>query len=108
MSTDAMEAHPSEDHSHASTSFYWMIGGVLTIITALEVAIFYIPALAVALVPILLTLSTAKFAMVVMFFMHLRFDSKIFSVVFLAGLSLATFMVIALLILYKLLPGLQS
>jgi cytochrome c oxidase subunit 4 len=94
------------DHAgHASTGFYWMIGGILTVITAVEVAIFYIPALASVLVPTLLVLSTAKFAMVVMFFMHLKFDSKIFSGVFLAGLVLAAFMTGALFVLYQVLPA---
>ena len=78
---------------HASIGFYWMIAGILTVITGVEVAIFYIEALAPVLVPVLLVLSTAKFAMVVMFFMHLKSDSKVFSVLFLAGLSLAVFVV---------------
>ena len=98
MSTEAMSRH-------ASPGFYWAIGAVLTIITAVEVAIFYIPAMAPVLVPVLLVLSAAKFLLVVMFFMHLKFDSKIFSGVFLAGLVLAAFMTTALIILYKVLPN---
>ena len=42
-----------------------------------------------AFLPILLTLMIVKFFSVVLFFMHLRFDSKIFSVLFYAGLFLA-------------------
>ena len=98
----------SQSHGgHASPAFYWAIGGVLTVITAVEVAVFYVPALAVALVPILLILSTAKFLLVVMFFMHLRFDSRIFTGVFLAGMILAMFMTTALVVLYKVLPNYQ-
>ena len=93
---------------HASVGFYWMIGGVLAVITALEVAIFYIPAIGGALVPILLVLSTAKFALVVMFFMHLKFDSKVFTALFLAGLSLAVFMISALIALYHWLPHFEA
>jgi cytochrome c oxidase subunit 4 len=92
------------DHGHASVGFYWMIGITLAIITGIEVAIFYIPAIGAALVPILLVLSAAKFVIVVMFFMHLKFDSSIFTGLFLAGLSLAIFMVSALIVLYYLLP----
>lgn len=89
---------------HGSIGFYWLIAGILTVITAVEVAIFYIEALASVLVPILLVLSTAKFAMVVMFFMHLKSDSKVFSVLFLAGLSLAVFVVVMMIVLYQFLP----
>ena len=65
----SQQAH--EDHAgHASTGFYWTIGVILTVITAVEVAIFYIPALESVLVPTLLLLSAAKFVLVVMFFMH--------------------------------------
>ncbi|MGD2123633.1 MAG: cytochrome C oxidase subunit IV family protein [Gemmatimonadota bacterium] len=102
MSSEAMAG----DHGgHASPGFYWAIGGILTVITAVEVAVFYIPFLAPVLVPILLTLSAAKFVLVVMFFMHLKYDSRIFSGVFLAGLVLAAFMTVALIMLYHVLPN---
>ena len=97
-------AHDQHEGGHGSIGFYWLIAGILTVITAVEVAIFYIEALAPVLVPILLVLSTAKFAMVVMFFMHLKSDSKVFSVLFLAGLSLAVFVVVMMIVLYQFLP----
>jgi cytochrome c oxidase subunit 4 len=90
---------------HASPKFYWMIGIILTVITAVEVAIFYVPAVGAALTPTLLILSAAKFLLVVMFFMHLKFDSRIFSGLFLSGMVLAVFMTTALIVLYKVLPG---
>jgi cytochrome c oxidase subunit 4 len=93
--------------AHASVRFYWMIGIVLAIITAVEVAVFYIPALEAVLVPVLLVLSAAKFALVVMFFMHLRFDSPVLTGVFLAGLVLAVFLVVSLIVLYHYLPLLE-
>jgi cytochrome c oxidase subunit 4 len=103
--TEVMEAHGHGEGGHASPAFYWAIGGVLTVITAIEVAIFYIPALAGVLVPSLLALSAAKFLLVVMFFMHLKFDSRIFSGLFLAGMVLAMFMTTALVVLFKVLPS---
>jgi cytochrome c oxidase subunit 4 len=102
---DVMEDHGHGEGGHASAAFYWAIGGVLTVITAIEVAIFYIPALSAVLTPTLLVLSAAKFLLVVMFFMHLKFDSRIFSGLFLAGMVLAMFMTTALVVLYKVLPG---
>lgn len=100
--------HGGADHgdgTHASPAFYWIIGGILTVITAVEVAIFYIPALEAVLVPSLLVLSAGKFLLVVMFFMHLKFDSRVFSGVFLAGMVLAMFMTVALVVLYHVLPA---
>lgn len=91
-------------HSHPGWKTYTMIAVILAIITAAEVAVFYIPALAAALVPILVTLSAGKFILVVMFYMHLKFDSRIFSGVFLAPLSLAMVVVIGLILLFKVLP----
>ncbi len=98
-----------EEHGgHASVGFYWLIGGILTVITALEVAVFYIEALEAMLVPILLVLSAAKFVLVVMFFMHLKWDSRIFTGVFLAGLFLATFMILAMITIYHFLPRFEA
>ena len=76
--------------------------------TAISMRCAYIQVLEPALVPILLTLSAAKFAMVVMFFMHLKFDSKVFTGVFVAGLSIGTFVVVALIVLYQFLPRFQG
>ena len=93
---------------HASVGFFWVIAAALAVLTAVEVAVFYIPALGAVLVPVLLVLSAVKFAMVVMFFMHLRFDSKIYSGLFLAGLLLAVLMVTGLVLLYHYVPELQA
>jgi cytochrome c oxidase subunit 4 len=98
-------APPEDEHKHHPTwKFYFLIGIVLTIITAVEVAIFYIPQLESVLIPILIVLSVAKFIIVVMFYMHLRFDSPVFSRVFFAPLFLAVFVVVGMIILFKVLP----
>lgn len=91
-------------HAHPGPKTYVMVALVLSIITALEVAVFYIPALSPVLVPILLLLSAGKFILVVAFYMHLKFDSRLFSGVFVAPLVLAMLVVIALVILFKVLP----
>jgi len=103
MSTDVSEHHESHEHGgHASVAFYWMIGGILAILTAMEVAAFYMELGAIE-APFLLILSAAKFALVVMFFMHLKFDSRIYTGLFAAGLILATFMTGGLYVLYHVL-----
>ncbi|MGH7546233.1 MAG: cytochrome C oxidase subunit IV family protein [Gemmatimonadota bacterium] len=91
-------------HAHPTWKTYVLIGAILTVITAAEVAVFYIPALRPVLVPVLLVLSSVKFALVVMFYMHLKFDAKVFSAVFLAPLTLAVFVVVALVVLFHVLP----
>lgn len=94
----------SGDHAHPGSRTYILIAVILTILTAAEVAVFYIPALDPVLVPILLALTVGKFSLVVMFYMHLKFDSKIFSGVFLAPLTLAVGVIISLILLFKVLP----
>lgn len=100
-----VEQHGHDEHGgHASPKFYWLIGGILAVLTAIEVAAYYMELGAVE-VPLLLILSAAKFALVVMYFMHLKFDSRVFTGVFMAGLVLAVFMISALVVLYHVLPG---
>ena len=102
-----MSTH-SHDHGHegghASVGFYWLIGIILAVLTGLEVAAYYME-LGSLEVPILIGLSIAKFILVVAFFMHLKFDAKVFTWVFLAGLVLAMFMTTALMALYHWIPG---
>ena len=103
---EAAHAHEAEhsEHGHPTWKTYVVIGAILTAITAIEVAIFYIPSLAGVIVPTLLVLSTAKFLIVVLWYMHLKFDSVIFSRMFFAPLFLAMLVVLGLLILFKVLP----
>jgi cytochrome c oxidase subunit 4 len=97
--------HEGEHGGHATVGTYVLIGVILTVITAVEVAIFYIPALAGVLVPVLLTLSAAKFVIVVLFYMHLRYDSPIFSRVFFGPMMLALVVVVGMVLLFKVAPG---
>jgi cytochrome c oxidase subunit 4 len=103
------DPHPDQHAAggHPTWRTYVVIGFILCVITAVEVAIFYIEALASLLVPLLLVLSAAKFVIVVLFYMHLRFDSKIFGRVFYAPLFLAILVVVGMIILFKVLPGME-
>jgi cytochrome c oxidase subunit 4 len=62
-------------------------------------------ALRPVLVPILLTLSAAKFTMVVGFFMHLKFDSKLYRALFVGPLVVAIAVMMAMFLLYGVLRG---
>ena len=76
--------------SHGLTDLgYVQVAAALALITGLEVYASYTDWLGRAFLPILLILMIVKFFSVVLFFMHLRFDSKIFSALFYAGLVLA-------------------
>ena len=52
------------------------------------------------LVPLLLVLSAFKFALVVMFYMHLKFDSRFFVFLFGGPLLLAIAVVVSLLFIF--------
>ena len=95
-----MTEHLNATHAHPTVGQYLTVATVLTILTMTEVAVFYIPSAKPILVPALLILSAIKFALVVMFYMHLKADNKLFSFVFTGPLILATCVIIALLFLF--------
>jgi cytochrome c oxidase subunit 4 len=74
---------------HPSPRKYVAIAVILAIVTAVEVAIYYIPALFGLIVPLLLAFAVIKFIFVALYFMHLKFDSKVFRRFFLIGIVLA-------------------
>jgi heme/copper-type cytochrome/quinol oxidase subunit 4 len=88
---DVPETAQAVAHSggHPSPAQYIGIGLFLGAITVVEVWVYYVDAVADALTPILLVLSITKFIVVVLMFMHLAFDSRIFSTLFVGGLLLA-------------------
>lgn len=105
MNADA----PAHEHSHPTPGTYAKIGLVLFVLTALEVGLYEVTYGASAgpfgravepfFIPILLLLSAVKFALVAMFYMHLKNDSKLFSGVFVFPLIIATVVILALIVL---------
>ncbi len=85
---------------HPSVDAYLAVAGVLTIITLVEVGVFYVPAFQAMLAPVLIVLSAGKFALVVMFYMHLKADHKLFTLIFSVPLLLALGVAVALLFLF--------
>jgi cytochrome c oxidase subunit IV len=94
------EPQEHQGAAHPTAATYVAIFAVLLIITIVEVGVFYVPAFHGFLAPILLTLSAAKFALVVMFYMHLKFDHPLFRTVFTLPLLIAAAVIISLLFLY--------
>jgi cytochrome c oxidase subunit 4 len=85
----------ARERPHPGPREYVKIAVALAVVTLLEVAIYYIDFLRPALVPLLLIFSGLKFALVILWFMHLRFDSRLFMRVFLSGVVLAVTLFVA-------------
>jgi len=95
-------AASEETHAHGSSPrFYLTIGALLAVITVVEVAVTLMGLERIILVPLLLVLSFAKGSCVVMFFMHLRGDARIFQFLFIVPLTIATSMILVFLALFS-------
>lgn len=105
---DVTHAETSHEDGHPSPLTYAKIAVLLAAITAIEVGIFYVEFLSAVIIPIFLILSGVKFAMVALFYMHLKFDHRLFSGFFVGGLLLAVSVFIALLTLFGALTGKDS
>ena len=90
-------AQGGTSHAHPSELEYVKIAALLASITGAEVAIYYVKALKGILVPALIVFSAVKFSVVVLWFMHLRFDSRLFRRLFVTGVCLALFVFSAVL-----------
>jgi cytochrome c oxidase subunit 4 len=95
----AHHAPGEEDHPRAGT--YTRIAVTLVILTALEVAVYYVESIRAYLVPILIVLMIIKFALVAMYYMHLKQDSRLFSGLFVFPIIIAVIIIIALIALFK-------
>ena len=107
-----MDAHVTtahEAHSHPTAAVYAKVGLVLFVLTALEVGLYEITygehagtfasTIKPFFVPMLLLLSAAKFALVAMFYMHLKVDSKLFTGLFVFPLTIAAIIIVGLMLL---------
>lgn len=72
--------------AHPTPRFYWTVAAILAVVTAAEIALGYADIASAIKVTGLLTLGALKFAAVVAFFMHLRFDKPLYRSLFLIGL----------------------
>ena len=85
----AHAATPAHGRDHVTVGTYVKVAVVLAVVTALEVAVVFVRQLAPIIVPLLLGMATAKFSLVAMFFMHLRYDSRVLTTVFVGPLIIA-------------------
>lgn len=102
----AVEHHDAAHGEHTAHSdlYYAGIAVFLAVVTGAEVVWSYynVPAL---FIPVLFAMMIIKFVVVVLFFMHLRFDSKIFGFLFWSGLVLALGVYVAALSTMKFFAG---
>jgi cytochrome c oxidase subunit 4 len=99
---DHQAGHGTEEHAHPTWSTYWKVALILTLITVVEVWVYYIPAFVAtkAFVPTLLIMSAVKFFIVVAFYMHLKYDHKLFRALFTGPLMIAGATMIVLMFLF--------
>lgn len=98
MTEEHAVAHSNEQAGH-KTPNYVMIFVWLIIITAAEVGVGYIPHEIVpnlVTFPVLMIMAFAKILLVVLYFMHLRYDSKWFTVFMLVAMPLSILFILAL------------
>ena len=104
MAQEAQVQEPSAGavHTgHPTPRTYFIVAMILASITAVEVAVFYATWLGHGIIPVLAILSIVKFVLVAMFYMHLRYDARLFSTLFVGGLALAFTVVFALIGLFR-------
>ena len=87
----AVDDHADEHgHDHPSDLLYVKVALFLAVLTAFEVATYFIEdASTTLLVAVLIPMMLIKFVTVAGYFMHLKYDNPIFRRVFIFGLGLA-------------------
>ena len=92
----------NEHSSHPTNNTYLKIAAILAIITAFEVALFYVGGVPdLVFFTLLIIMSVVKFAIVAMYYMHLKFDSRLYSGLFVVGFLVATGVVFSLITLFQ-------
>jgi cytochrome c oxidase subunit 4 len=96
---------PGHAGSHPSAKEYVRIGLILGVLTGLEVTASYLDVSGAILIPTLYVLSVIKFLLVVMWFMHLKFDDRRYARFFVMGLAGAATLYLIVLITFRVFGG---
>ena len=99
---DPHGGHDAHHDHHPTAGTYIKVGIVLTLITIVEVWAYYIPAWVAhwSFVPSLLIMSAVKFVTVVMVYMHLKYDHRLFRALFTGPFLVAALTLIGLMFLF--------
>lgn len=92
---------------HPSPREYVRIAVVLAVVTAAEVAVYYVDWVHEhgLLIPLLFLFALIKFSLVVLWYMHLRFDSRTYARFFVMGLAGALTLYMAVLLMFRTFSG---
>ena len=90
---------------HPSPKEYVRIAVVLAVVTAMEVGIYYAEISRGLLIPALLIFALIKFVLVVLWYMHLRFDSRTYARFFMIGLAGAVTLYLVVLLTFRAFSG---
>jgi len=90
---------------HPSPKEYVRIAIVLGVVTAAEVGIYYAQISRALLIPALLIFAGIKFVLVVLWYMHLRFDSRTYARFFMIGLAGAVTLYLVVLLTFRAFSG---
>ena len=93
----------AHEAAHPSVATYIKVAIILAIITIVEVGVFFLDFNRTAFILVFILMSGVKFAIVIMFYMHLKFDNILFSRLFIGGLALAAAVMLSLLGLFRVL-----
>jgi cytochrome c oxidase subunit 4 len=96
MSAPAATPDAAGHHEPSKFHIFIQIAMILAVITGTEVVLVYMPIVKWFVVTALVLLSAVKFMFVIFFFMHLRWDKVLCTIVFFIGLVLASFTMWAL------------
>lgn len=88
---------PERESNHAEPNYIGVFIA-LAVLTAIEVGVTYFSMPRILLVLILLGLAFAKAAFVALYFMHLKFDSRLLTAIFVIPMVLGSFLIYFLMI----------
>lgn len=85
---------------HPRPKIYLMAALALTALTAEEITVYYVKALQNVVAGIFMLGTVAELSLVAMFYMHLRYDSRLFAGLFVFGLLVAVSIALVLMALF--------
>ena len=104
MTQNSVTEQRAHERHHPGPAEYVKVAVVLAIVTAIEIGAYYVTGVPDSIISAaLLVMMAIKFSLVVLWFMHLRFDSPLYRRLFVAGIVLALAIYTIVLLLFGLL-----
>lgn len=97
-----MSSEPGSEvvHAYPEPATYVKLAVFLAIFTLIEVGTYYVDAPVLLITLVLVVLMAVKFSLVVGYYMHLKFDSRLLVYVFGGGLAVALSIMLVMIALY--------